>query len=79
PWKSLRDCHISTAPATARLVQYKIKKGAFLSHILRLPPGSFFNWKRLLMSGGGARERRGGSRAGALINFQIVPIMVQKI
>src|ERR1019366_7027287 len=47
PWKSLRDSHISTAPTTARLVQYKIKKGAFLSHTLRLPSGSFFNWKRL--------------------------------
>src|SRR5208337_2334609 len=47
PWKSLRDSHIATAPTTARLVQYKIKKGAFLSHTLRLPSGSFFNWKRL--------------------------------
>src|SRR5271166_4857708 len=37
-------CH---PPTTARLVQYKIKKGAFLSHTLRLPSGSFFNWKRL--------------------------------
>jgi len=47
PWKSLRDSHIPTAPTTARLVQYKIKKGAFLSHTLRLPSGSLFNWKRL--------------------------------
>src|SRR5271165_5342678 len=40
----LPHCH---PPTTARLVQYKIKKVAFLSHTLRLPSGSFFNWKRL--------------------------------
>src|SRR5208283_2992652 len=32
PWKSLRDSHIPTAPTTARLTPYKIKKGAFLRH-----------------------------------------------
>ncbi|HWS95665.1 MAG TPA: hypothetical protein VN620_04195, partial [Candidatus Methylomirabilis sp.] len=43
PWKSLRDSHIATAPTAARLVQYKIKKGAFLRHPLGLPSGSSFD------------------------------------
>jgi hypothetical protein len=36
PWKSLRDSHIATAPAAARLVQYKTQERSFLS-----PPSGF--------------------------------------
>jgi hypothetical protein len=41
---------IATFPPPRRLLDSfntKPKKGAFLSHTLRLPSGSFFNWKRL--------------------------------
>jgi hypothetical protein len=46
-WKSLRDSHIPSAPAAAKLTPIQNQKGAFLTCLIPYPSGSSFDWKRL--------------------------------